>query len=120
MSTPARSVFIFGLYLAGLGIVLMVAPNFLLGLFGIPETNEVWIRIVGVLVLLLGYYYTNAARKGLTEFFKSTVVARASVIVFFTAFVLLGYAPVTLIVFGAVDLVGAIWTGATLRSAQTH
>ncbi len=118
MSKSALSVFIFGLYLLVLGIVLVVAPNFLLGLFSLPSTSEVWIHVVGVLVLILFFYYTQAARKEMTDFFRLTVYARSSVIVFFTAFVLLGWAKPALILFGAIDLLGAIWTAWALRSAK--
>jgi hypothetical protein len=116
MSKSALSVFVFGLYLALLGIVLLVVPNFLLGLFFLPPTTEVWIRISGMLLLFLGFYYTQAARKEMTDFFRWTIYVRATVILFFTAFVLLGLAEPSLILFGVVDLLGAIWTGAALRS----
>jgi uncharacterized membrane protein len=119
MSKSARSVFVFGLYIAVLGIVLLVAPNFLLGMFGLPSTTEVWIRVVGLLLLYLGFYYTQAARKEMTDFFRWTVYTRSTVIVFFGAFVLLGFANPPLIMFGVVDLLGAIWTGLALRSPKT-
>lgn len=116
MSKAANSVFLFGIYLASLGIVLVAIPNLLLSTFGIPDTNEVWIRVVGMLVLLLAVYYTQAARLELTGFFSLTVYARASVIIFFTAFVLMGYVKPVLILFGAVDFLGAMWTWLALRA----
>lgn len=119
MSNSARSVFVFGLYLVVLGIILLVAPNILLGMFSLPDTTEVWIRVTGMLVLFLGFYYTQAARQEMTSFFRWTVYVRSTVIVFFAAFVLLDFASPPLILFGAVDLLGAIWTGLTLRSAKT-
>jgi hypothetical protein len=118
MSNSARSVFVFGLYLLVLGLVLLLAPNILLRLFSVPTTSEVWIRVVGMLVLFLGFYYTQAARKGMTDFFQWTVYVRSTVILFFAAFVLLGLATAPLILFGAVDLVGAIWTALALRSKR--
>ena len=117
--TQELSVFVFGLYLAVLGIVLLVAPNFLLGMFFMPSTAEVWIRVVGVLVLYMSFYYIQTARKGMTDFFKLTVYTRSSLIIFFAAFVLLGLASPPLILFGVVDLLGAIWTGLALRSPKT-
>jgi uncharacterized membrane protein len=119
MSNSARSVFVFGLYLLVLGIVLLVAPNFLLGIFFLPSTTEVWVRVVGMLVLFLGFYYTQAARKEMTDFLRWTVYVRSTVIVFFAVFVLLGFASPPLILFGVVDLLGAIWTGLALRSPKT-
>jgi thiol:disulfide interchange protein len=119
MSNSGRSVFVFGLYLAVLGIVLLVAPNFLLEMFLLPSTTEAWIRVTGMLVLFLAFYYTQAARKEMTDFFRWTVYVRSTVIVFFVAFVLLGFASPPLILFGVVDLLGAIWTGLALRSPKT-
>lgn len=108
MSSSAKSVFVFGIYLVVLGITLLVAPNVLLSLFGVPVTNEVWIRLVGMLLVLLAFYYIQAARKELTDFFQWTVYARASVMVFFIVFVVLGLAQAILILFGAIDLLAAI------------
>ena len=119
MSKSARSVFVFGLYLVVLGIILLVAPNFLFGIFAVPSTNEVWIRVVGMLVLFLGVYYTQAARKEMTDFFRWTVYLRSTVIIFFAVFVLSGLVSSPLILFGFIDLLGAIWTGLALRSLRT-
>lgn len=116
MSPAAKSVFIFGIYLSVLGIVLVAVPNLLLTLFGIAETGEVWIRVVGMLVLLLSVYYVQLAQKELTDFFWISVYVRSAVIVFFTAFVLLGYTQPVLILFGAVDLLGALWTWRALKT----
>ncbi|MFN8382162.1 MAG: hypothetical protein U0V02_09495 [Anaerolineales bacterium] len=117
MSKSARSVFIFGLYLDILGIVLLVIPNILLGAFQLPSTNEVWIRVVGMLVFLLGIYYILAARKEMIDFFQWTVYLRSTVIFFFAVLVLFGYAKPLLMLFGVIDLLGAIWTGMQLRSS---
>ena len=119
MSRAAFSVWVFSLYLFALGAVLLAVPNVLLSLFRIPPTTEVWIRVVGTLVALLGYYYSRAARREIREFFSWTVHARVSVLVFFVVFVLLGLAPPVLIVFGVVDAVAACWTALALRSDRT-
>jgi hypothetical protein len=119
MSKSARSVFVFGLYLGVLGIALLVVPNVLLGMFFLPSTTEVWVRVVGMLVLFLGFYYTLAARKELTDFVRWTLYPRSTVILFFTTFVLLDYAKPPLILFGVVDVLGVIWTALALRSPKT-
>jgi hypothetical protein len=118
MSKSARSVFVFGLYLVVLGLFLLVVPNFLLGIFSLPTTTEVWIRVVGMLILILSFYYTQAVRKEMTDFFRWTVYVRSTTILFFTAFVLLGFARPVLILFGVVDLLGAIWTALALRASK--
>jgi uncharacterized membrane protein len=62
MSHPAKSLFAFGCYLVLLGVTLLLAPNVLLGLFRLPLTTDVWIRVVGMLVLFLGVYEVVLAR----------------------------------------------------------
>ncbi|MBK6947756.1 MAG: hypothetical protein IPH16_06530 [Haliscomenobacter sp.] len=115
MSAPGKTVFYFALYLVILGLTLLISPNTLLGLFGIPVTTEVWIRVVGMLVLFLAFYYYMAAKADLISFFRWTVGARSLVIVFFTVFVLLKLAPPALILFAVIDLFGAFWTWWTLK-----
>ena len=114
--SPAVTVRVFGLYLLGLALVLMTIPNSLLAIFGIANTQEYWIRVVGMLAGLIGFLYTRYAPHGDRTFFGLTVQTRASVIVFFLAFVLLASAPWQLLLFGAVDLVGAGWTWWTLAA----
>lgn len=41
MSSAASSVLVFGVYLVGLGITLLTAPNLLLGAFGFPAHGVV-------------------------------------------------------------------------------
>ena len=115
MSKSAISVLVFAIYLFLLGLTLMVVPNRLLSVFGIPVTSEVWIRVVGMLVTILGTYYYQAARHGLRPFLEATVYGRCSVLVFFIVFVLLKFAPPVLILFGVIDAAGAIWTADCLR-----
>ena len=116
MSKAAVSVFVFGIYLYAVGALLVAAPNRFLGLSGLPPTSEVWVRVVGVLVLCLATYYTLAARAGLRAFLAWTVPVRAAVVVFFAAFVVLRLVGPQFLVFGVVDLLGAGWTALALRA----
>ena len=108
--------FLFGIYLIVIGLGFLLAPNLPLDLLGFPTTTEPWIRVMAMLLLILAYYYIQAARKEMTGFFRLTVHGRASVIVFFIAFVVLDLAQPMLIMFGVVDLIAAIWTAWALRS----
>ena len=62
MSKTAFTIKVFGVYIFALGLALLIAPNILLSIFGIPETKEVWIRVLGVVVVNLGIYYWYAAK----------------------------------------------------------
>ena len=116
MTKSAQTLFFFALYLFGLSVVLLVAPNLLLTTFRLPPTDEVWIRVVGMLVGFLGLYYVSAARANLLPILEMSVRARTSVPVFFGVFVAMGWVSPMLLLFGAVDLLGAIWTFLALRS----
>ena len=118
MSNAAKSIFVHGIYLLGLAVVLLTIPNIPLKIFGLAETNEVWIRVVGMMSLVLGYYFVQSARRDETEFFRSTILPRSSAIVFFVIFVALGFAPINLLLLIAVDPVFIIWTVLALRSSQ--
>ncbi len=116
MTKSAQSLFFFALYLFGLGVILLAAPNWLLGLFDIAPTTEVWIRVVGMLVLFLGVYYVSAARANFLPILEASVRVRIAVPLFFAAFVALGWAEPVLLLLSGVDLAGAVWTYLTLRS----
>src|SRR5688572_11653733 len=100
MSQAAKSLFVFSIYLCGSGLILLFVSNLILKVFGAPPTNEVWIRINGMFVLCLSFFYVQAARNELTSFIWWTVWARIAVIIYFAAFVLLLSAPKALLLFG--------------------
>ena len=120
MKKSSLSLFVFGMYLIGMGLGLVVMPNFVLGTLGLPATDEVWPHVVGALALVLAFYYISAARADLRSFAQWTVPARIGVFLAFTAFVIAGWVGPIMIVLGAVDLLGALWTSSVLKAeAQT-
>ena len=82
MSKSAIRVFVFAIYLFVLGLNLLVAPNFLLTLFGLHATGAVWIRVFSMLVMILGVYYMQAAKYEFKVFFRATIYGRTTVLVF--------------------------------------
>jgi hypothetical protein len=118
VSKSATSVLVFGVYLVVLGLLLVVVPNVLLRIFGFAMTTEVWVRVVGVLVLCLAFYYVQAARRELVEFFRWTVIVRAFVFVCLALFAALKLAAPALALFGCVDLLGSVWTALCLRQSR--
>ncbi len=116
MQTAAKSVFYFGIYLALVGLQLLFVPQLIFDLFQLGEVKDVWIRVVGILVLCIGYYYIQTGHKGVKEFYPFTVMARTFVFIAFVGLVGLKLVAPTLLIFGAVDLIGAIWTWYALRT----
>lgn len=116
MSRSALSVFVFSIYLYIVGLVLVITPDTLIRIFSFPEPDGLWIRIVGMLALILGFYYSHAARADLRPFFVWTVIARTSALLFFIAFVIASLAPPALIIFGVIDFAAAMWTLFAIRA----
>jgi hypothetical protein len=118
MTAASRSIYYFGFYLILTGITLTVFPNMLLGMFGFPETTEVWIRVLGIVVFNMGLAYIVVAPSNNTLFLTFTVFARAAVFAWFLIFYFINLAPAQLIIFGVIDLAGAAWTYSALRKGS--
>jgi len=118
MSKAARSVLLFSIYLMVMGTVLIIAPNFLLGLIGLPSTDEVYIRILGMLVFILGSYYLKAAQNDLTAFIRWTVYGRLAGFLMFCLLVFGGFGPPILILFGIADGAAALYTHICLKRPE--
>ena len=118
MTRSGRSLWVFGIYVLFVAAGLLLIPNLMLGLFGLTETNEIWIRVVGIPLILLGTYYFLAGRNDIVPFIRWSVPARASVILFYAILVLTGAVKPTILMFGLVDLLGAVWTQLSLRADQ--
>jgi hypothetical protein len=115
MSPAAKSVYYFGFYLYLVSITLVFFPNILLSALHIPETNEVWIRVLGVLVGLIGFYYHRSGAKNISAFFPLTIPTRVVVLIAFILFAVLKMASPMLVGFGVVDFAGAMWTMTALK-----
>ena len=115
MDQAVRSIYVYVIYLIGLGGALFLVPNIPLPIFGLPETHEIWIRIVGMTVLILAIYYYLAARNQVREMLALSVPIRLSVPVIFTGFIVAGLAPWNIILFTPLDVLFALWTWAALR-----
>ncbi|HRI62337.1 MAG TPA: hypothetical protein PK228_21500 [Saprospiraceae bacterium] len=116
MTNAAKSVYYFGFYLLVLGLTLVFVPNILLTMFGFEPATEVWIRVLGAVVFAIGIYYVFTAPTNNETFIKTTIYVRSSILAWFTLFVLLGWAQPALMLFGGIDVLGALWTWNALRT----
>ena len=114
MSPSAISIFVFGIYIVLVGTGFLLIPNTVLPLFKLPKTNEPWIRVLGTIVVILGFYYIIVAQNELATFFWATVVGRFAVLISFILLVVTKKAPPVLIMFGVIDAAGGLWTLLTL------
>jgi hypothetical protein len=110
MSKAARSVFIFGLYMLGQGLVLMLAPQLLLGAIGVPIPSDAWVRVVGWCLIVLGVYYVLLARLEQQTFFSVSAIVRLLQFGFFVALWWARLIKPVLVGFSAVELASGVWT----------
>jgi hypothetical protein len=118
MSKSAFSARVFAVYLFVLGVALVLAPNVLLSVFGIAPSPDVWIRVVGLLVFMIGVYAWVAAKHELKPFLEASVYTRFLVFVTLAAFALMGLASPMVALFGVADLCGGIWTWLALKADE--
>ncbi len=116
MSYAAKTILAFGVYMLLQGTILLVVPNALLNIVQIPETTEIWVRTTGIAVIVLGFYYVNAARAELKSFFQWTVYMRTFQLIAFIALVALGMGKPILLAFAGTEFLSGVWTQIALRS----
>ena len=115
MNEPITSLRVWSYYVLGIGAGLLLIPNVIIGVFGIAETSEVWIRVVGLVAIALGIIYFDGARRQDIGVARASVPARVAAVVAFTALWATG-GPWQLLIFAAADLAGLSWTWNALRS----
>ena len=118
MKSAAFTIKAFGVYVMLTGVALLLTPNLLLGLFGFPETREIWVRVLGALAIVIGYYYWAAGVGNAQAFFVASIFGRIFFCASCVALVVLAGSPWTLILFGVVDIAGATWTFLALRNEK--
>lgn len=119
MHPASLSIKVFGIYAAITGIGLLLAPNVVLAPLGVPVATEVWIRVVGALAVVLGYYYWACGVADLVTFFKATIKGRFLYAGLSVLLIVVFQAPIQLLLFAAIDIAGALWTWRGLRAAES-
>lgn len=115
MKNARLSVQVWGIYLLLTGISLFVLPNLILSTMGFAATTEPWVRVVGALATILGYFFLRLSAANVEAFYPWTVHARFGFALALVALVILNLAPVNLIIFSVIDILGGLWTFLALR-----
>lgn len=105
-------------YILALGLGLVLVPNMVLSLLRMPPTSEVWIRVLGVVIINIGVFFWVAARTEAVALYRASVYVRPLALLWFGAFVALGLVSPVLLVFGVIEALGALWTWLTMKSEQ--
>ncbi len=99
------------------GLQLIFVPNMLLGMFGIEPTSEIWINVLGIVLISFSLVYFGIIQSGDKNMLKITVYSRLIVVLGFITLVSTGLAATPLILFAGIDLATAVWTWFELKNA---
>jgi hypothetical protein len=116
MTAVGRTLRVHGIYLVVVALPFLIVPSVVLSLLPLPEANDAWIRVLGLVVLVLGVYYIAASSDDAPTFAKATVIGRlfaaaGLVVIAVTS----GYLFIAL--FAGPDAAGAVWTWTARRRA---
>lgn len=117
-SKPAISIIVTSIIYGSAGIFFALTPNAVLDLIGYPIPTELWIRLFGTLIIVLGIKGIQEGLKELTSSMQLTVYTRIGFSVFLTVLLILGIAHPIFIIFLINDLIAAVWIQLVLHSEK--
>ena len=117
MKKSATSVFVWGIYAVLSGLTFLLVPNLPLTMLGLGESQEVYPRLLGVAITMLGYFYIRAARQEtMRPLYAWSVHARMGLSVAIIVLVILDLAKPAMLGFAVTELAGSLWTALALRA----
>jgi Na+/H+ antiporter NhaD/arsenite permease-like protein len=120
MISSAKSLFYFGIYVCITGLAVILLPDQLSSLLQLPSIPKDWGALIGSLAMIIGSYDMVAGHKNLQPFIKASIPVR---ILFFAATILIfvsGKMPISIVLLGSVDLLGALITWLALKKEATN
>lgn len=116
MTPSGKSLFYFGIYVFGTGLFFIILPETLIDLTLLPQIPSAWARFIGLLALVIGANDILSGLANIKPFIKISVYVRfgftAGAILLFVS----GQMPVSIILLGGLDALGALWTIMALKS----
>jgi hypothetical protein len=103
------------IYVILTGLQLIFVPNMLLSMFGFEPTSEIWIKVLGIVVLPLSAVYYAISKQGNAESVRATIISRGFVGIGFILLAVSGQAKLNLILFAGIDIATAVWTWFELK-----
>ncbi len=118
-NAAGKTLFYFSFWVWGNALGLLFMPGIMLSLLGMSSENSVVLRIFGMVLLFLGYYYMRAGADGtLTNFYRWTTHTRLLAFPISAMFVALKMVSPLLLLFVLVDVAGALWTLRALKKEK--
>ena len=114
-SNRHMSLVVQAIYVIITGLQLIFVPNMLLNMFGFDATSDIWIKVLGIVILPLSAVYYAISKQGNEESVRATIISRGFVGVGFIHLALSGQAKLNLILFAGIDIATAVWTWVELK-----
>ena len=114
-SNRHMSLVVQAIYVIITGLQLIFVPNMLLNMFGFDATSDIWIKVLGIVILPLSAVYYAISKQGNEESVRATIISRGFVGVGFILLALSGQAKLNLILFAGIDIATAVWTWVELK-----
>ncbi len=115
MNPACKTIYLFGFYPLLAGLSMILAPALPLQILGWPVEGLDWIRMLGVVTMIVGYYYIQLGRNDVLDFCRYSAQMRIIIPFVFTAMVLVFDMNPLYIALTAVDFLGGMWTATALR-----
>ncbi len=115
MNPACRTIFLFGFYPLLAGLSMIIAPALPLQMMGWPVEGLDWIRMLGVVTMIVGYYYLQLGANDVLTFCRYSAQMRLVIPFVFVLLVLVFNMNPLYIALTAVDFLGGVWTWSALR-----
>lgn len=76
MKQVKTSMYVQTIYMFSMGLGILLMPKLLLPLFGFTPPEEIWIRVLGALILGFGYVNFECTRQEVVPYFQASVKGR--------------------------------------------
>jgi hypothetical protein len=116
MSQSGKSLFYFGIYVLIMGLQFIFMPEMVIKLTQLPPVHLGWARAIGLLILVIGCYDAYCGYNNIKPLIKFSVIVRLGFALGAVLLFAFGLMPVSIILLGGVDALGAIWTYFALKS----
>ncbi len=114
MIGAAKSVQYFGVYLFIEGILILIVPKLFLSFF-LLEAQDVWVRITGLCLVILGYFYFHMGKSNVRPFLVLSTHTRSFQMIVLAIFVTLGWIGPMILIAGGLEFLSGVWTFFELR-----
>lgn len=116
MTKSAVSLFCMGIYGLCLGLSLITIPNTIITLFHLPQINEGWARLIGILAIVISVYDMYFGKQNILPMIKLSMYVRFAFAIATILLVAFKQLPLGILFAGGIDAIGGLWTMLALQS----